>query len=102
LSISVAVAVFLGPFASPNPDGFEFVTEKLGVSADSAAPAAWTPATAVMPDYQFQLPGLASIRIATALAGAVGTFVVFAVAAILARTLNGDERKTARTAACEA
>ena len=40
-----------------------------------------------IPDYQLQLPGSRRVQAATAVAGAVGTFVIFAVSLGLARAL---------------
>lgn len=84
LGISMAVAVFLAPFASEQPDGLEFVGEKLGFLT-KAAPV--SPLPAPMPDYQLPLPGLRHVKLATAVAGLVGTVVVFGVGCGLARVL---------------
>jgi hypothetical protein len=79
LGIALAVAVVLAPFASQHPDGLEFVAGKLGLPAADAP----SPLPVLMPDYV--VPGLdASVGMATAAAGVVGTLVVFAVAALLA------------------
>jgi cobalt/nickel transport system permease protein len=82
LAVALAVAVFLGPLAFDAPDGLEYVSERVGLAPEAEA-AAEPPAP--FPDYR--LPGIASLRLATAAAGAVGTLVVFAAAAGLARTL---------------
>jgi len=76
LGISMAVAVFLAPFASEQPDGLEFVGEKLGFLRD-VPPV--SPLPAPMADYQMPLPGLEHVKLATAVAGLVGTVVVFCV-----------------------
>lgn len=91
LSIAVAVAVFLGPLASAAPDGLEYSVSKLGidVAGEQAAPP-----TAVMPDYQAAIPGIQSIKIATAVAGAAGSLLVFAIAG----TLGFARLRTARLA----
>jgi len=84
LGISMAVAAFLAPFASEQPDGLEWVGEKFGfLSADAPA----SPLPAPMPDYQVSLPGLDHVKLATAIAGLVGTVVVFCVGWGFARAL---------------
>jgi cobalt/nickel transport system permease protein len=89
LAVALAVALFLGPFAWDWPDGLEWVGERVGVIAESTEPSALP---SPMPDYQLRLPGVDSLRLATAAAGAVGTLVVFAAAAALARSLEGGPR----------
>jgi cobalt/nickel transport system permease protein len=79
LGIALAVAVFLGPFASEQPDGLEFVGEKLGFLREA-------PVTASMLDYQ--IPGLQHVRLATAVAGLIGTFVVFGLGWGMSRVLS--------------
>jgi cobalt/nickel transport system permease protein len=90
LAVALAVAMFLGPLAWDWPDGLEWVGERVGVTADEAAAPVGPPAP--MPDYQLRLPGVDSLRLATAAAGAVGTLVVFAAAAGLARALEARPR----------
>ena len=59
---------------------------------------------APIPDYQLQLPGVRHVKAATAIAGVVGTLVVFAVGCIFARvftsrspvTANSDARDDSR------
>jgi cobalt/nickel transport system permease protein len=84
LGISMAVAAFLAPFASNQPDGLEWVGEKLGFLSEARAVS---PLPAPMPDYQLPLPGLDHVKLATAIAGLVGTVVVFGVGCGLARAL---------------
>jgi cobalt/nickel transport system permease protein len=86
LGISLAVAVFLSPFASSLPDGLEFVGDRLGLLAGES-PAALVPAP--MPDYQLPLPGLEALKAATAIAGLVGTLVVFGLSWMLGRVFAG-------------
>jgi cobalt/nickel transport system permease protein len=82
LGIALAVAAFLAPFASEFDDGLEWVGGKLGFLREGAPVLA-----APIPDYQLTLPGLRFIPAATALAGIVGTLVVFAAGFGLARIL---------------
>ena len=80
---AVALAVFVAPFASSMPDGLEHVAERLGFAAH-ASPAAAAP----LADYS--VPALAGdpAWLGTAVAGAVGTLLVFGIAWLLARALT--------------
>src|SRR5262249_28617491 len=70
LAISVAVGVFLAPFASEHPDGLEFVGEKLGFLKGEAPAILPVP----IPDYQVEkLFDSGHVKLATAVAGLVGT-----------------------------
>jgi cobalt/nickel transport system permease protein len=90
LAIALGVAVFLGPFAWDAPDGLEYVGEHVGF-LNPAAPS--PPLPSPMADYQLQLPGLNYARVATALAGLVGTLVVFGVGWGMARVLPRTRRE---------
>jgi cobalt/nickel transport system permease protein len=79
LAIALAVAVFIGPFASEQPDGLEFVGEKLGFLKEA-------PVHAFMADYQ--IPGLEYARLATAIAGVIGTLAVFGLGWGMSRVLS--------------
>lgn len=92
LAIAMAVAVFLSPFASEQPDGLEFVGHKLGLLSEEPA-AALLPAP--IPDYQLTLPGLDHVKLATAIAGLVGTLVVFGVGWGMARVFTAPGAKGA-------
>jgi len=92
--LALAIAAFLSPFASPSPDGLERVAEDKGflhLAEGKELLRAW------MPDYIF--PGVASEGLATALAGVVGTVLVFAAMYLLGRVLvrskdNAGTRQT--------
>ena len=86
LGIALAVAVFLSPFAYDQPDGLEFVGEKLGFLQEDAS-AQLHPFPAPIPDYELKLPGMEHVKLATAAAGLVGTLVVFGVAWGMAQSL---------------
>jgi cobalt/nickel transport system permease protein len=103
IGISLAVAIFLAPFASEQPDGLEFVGRKLGFLAEASSPSLLR---APIPDYQLPLPGLEHVKLATALAGLVGTLVVFAAGWGMARVLphaaiEGQARGRAQGAAAD-
>jgi cobalt/nickel transport system permease protein len=82
LLMSLGLAMFLSPFASEWPDGLEKVAETLGF-IDRAVSEPLVPSP--IPDYS--VPGIGSATWATALAGALGTVVVFVLAYVLARVL---------------
>jgi cobalt/nickel transport system permease protein len=82
LVISLGVGMFVSPFASAWPDGLEKVAETLGF-LERAVESPRVPAP--IPDYV--LPGIASRAWATALAGGVGTAVVFVVVLGVARLI---------------
>jgi cobalt/nickel transport system permease protein len=87
LGIALVVAVFLSPLASSSPDGLEWVGTKIGFLKDSA------PSLVAAPIADYEMPGLKRFGgIATAVAGALGTFVVFGVAFILARIFRTGGR----------
>jgi PDGLE domain len=75
LAVAVGLATAVSPFASSSPDGLE------RVAADKAFLEQGEPAPiqedAPVPDYAF--PGVDDARVATGLAGFVGTLVVFGV-----------------------
>ena len=90
LALAVGLATAVSPFASPNPDGLERVAEDkaflgqgelAGIQEDSP-----------IPDYAF--PGVENERVATGLAGFVGTLAVFAIGLGLAWLV----RRRSRTA----
>ncbi|HOV78895.1 MAG TPA: PDGLE domain-containing protein [Bacillota bacterium] len=73
--LSLAIAAFLSPFASPDPDGLDRVAQDLGFEERSeGADIVRSP----IPDYKF--PGVGSETAATAFAGALGTLVTFGAA----------------------
>ncbi len=96
LGVALAVVVFLSPLASEFPDGLEFVGQRVGFLAEKSSPS---PIPVPMPDYQLFLPGLVHVKAATAVAGLVGTLVVFAVSWSLARVFTGAGRRSDRASA---
>ena len=73
LLIALFVAFFLSPFASPWPDGLEKVAEEKGFLEKGEVSQT---ITSPIPDYV--LPGVKNEKLATSLAGLVGTLVLFA------------------------
>jgi hypothetical protein len=76
LAVAVGLAVFASPYASSSPDGLEKIAEKKGFLADGRLHAFQE--SSPVPDYAF--PGVHDARLATALAGLVGTVLVALVA----------------------
>jgi cobalt/nickel transport system permease protein len=82
LLVALAIAVFASPFASTAPDGLEKVAQTHGF-ADRAAPQPLV--AAPVPDYA--VPGIGRAGVATAVAGLLGTVVVFALSLVVARVV---------------
>lgn len=80
LAVSMAVAVFLAPFASEFPDGLEKVAETLGFLEKGTSNL-----SSLLSDYQ--IPGLNG-GISTAMAGIVGVLVTFIVAYTIIKVLH--------------
>ncbi|MDI6870728.1 MAG: PDGLE domain-containing protein [Bacillota bacterium] len=70
LLLALAVAAFLSPLASSNPDGLERVAEDHGFAARAQAYL-----RAFFPDYT--VPGISHPGLTTALAGIAGTLLTF-------------------------
>jgi hypothetical protein len=93
LAISMAVAIFLAPIASPNPDGLEYGGEKVGFLPKGHAPAPQV--RAPIPDYV--MPGISRWKsAATAASGVIGTLVVFGSGLGLARALAAGSPASTR------
>lgn len=82
LLISLGLALFVSPFACAWPDGLERVAEALGFAHRAAAAPI---ATAPLADYR--ISWIRSAPLATSLAGAIGTVLVFLLAFVTARVL---------------
>lgn len=85
LILSLVLAYFISPFASPSPDGLEKVAQDKGflAKAEETEPA-WK--SSPMPDYA--VPGVENEKLSTGLAGIIGTLSVFAVGLGLAFVLT--------------
>jgi cobalt/nickel transport system permease protein len=80
LLIAFALALFVSPFASTWPDGLDRVSEKLGFAERAVAPIK-------SPLADYKVPGFHSLAVATALAGLIGTVVVFLLSLLFAKLL---------------
>ncbi len=89
LVVALGLVVFVAPFASHWPDGLQRVAERLGF-APRAAPL--LPA----PFARYVVPGFGAGAGSTALAGAVGAVVAFALAWTAARVLSRRGAPAAR------
>ena len=90
LVISLGLGMFISPIASTWPDGLEKVAAALGFLGRAVK----TPLVpALIPDYA--LPGIASPGWATAVAGGIGTTVVFLVVLAIARLIIPRRRGNA-------
>ena len=94
LALAVALALFVAPWASSEPDGLEKVAEDKGF-IDAAEETEPTWESSPIPDYA--MPGLEESRpaLATALAGLAGTVGIFLIAWGLALLLKkrGDQEE---------
>jgi len=79
LIVAAALGVFVSPFACQWPDGLDHVAKVIGFGHREVE------RRSVITNYQF--PGISNLRVATAVAGLVGTLLAFAVALGLSRVL---------------
>ncbi len=74
LVVAVFLALLFSPFASQSPDGLERVAQDKGfLEKGEVKPAVTSP----VPGYAW--PGIKNEKLATSVAGAVGTLVVFGI-----------------------
>jgi hypothetical protein len=88
VAVAVGLATAVSPFASSSPDGLEKVAADKGFAGQARLDA--VQADAPVPDYAF--PGIGDPRVATGVAGFVGTVGVFAVGYGLAFVLRRRPR----------
>jgi cobalt/nickel transport system permease protein len=86
LIIALGLAIFVSPYACAWPDGLDTVAEKFGFAGHAA-----TLIKTWIPDYK--MPGISSAGIATAVAGAIGTLIMFGLACLVGRVLVKNEAK---------
>jgi PDGLE domain len=84
LALAVGLATAVSPFASPNPDGLEKVAEDKALLAEGKLHSLQEESP--IPGYAF--PGIGNERVATGVAGFVGTLGVFAIGWGLARLVR--------------
>jgi hypothetical protein len=76
LAVAVGLAFAVAPYASANPDGLEKVADTKGFLEEGQLHSLQDDSP--LPDYAF--PGIENERLATGVAGFVGTLAVFAIA----------------------
>lgn len=87
LLMAVILAILISPFASPWPDGLERVAEDKGfLEKGEGKPALTSP----VPDYSW--PGIKNEKLATSVAGVMGTLLVFGLGLGVAKLLKRQER----------
>jgi cobalt/nickel transport system permease protein len=86
LVIALGLAIFVSPYVCSWPDGLDKVAEKFGFASHAA-----TLIKTWIPDYK--MPGISSEGIATAIAGAIGTVIMFGLACVVGRVLVKNEAK---------
>ncbi len=84
LALSVGLAAAVSPFASASPDGLERVADDHGFLERGEVHAAQE--RSPIPDYAF--PGIRNEKVATGVAGFVGTLGVFAFTFALGRLVR--------------
>jgi hypothetical protein len=87
LAVAVGLATAASPFASSSPDGLERVAHDKAFIDNGKLHAVQRDSP--VPDYAF--PGIGDARVATGVAGFVGTLVVFAIGYGLAALLRRRE-----------
>ena len=73
LGISLLLALFLSPFASPSPDGLEKVAEMKRFSEKGEGLKLWKYA----PFSDYAIPWIKNEKVSTALSGLIGTAAIF-------------------------
>jgi hypothetical protein len=89
LALAIGLATAVSPYASSSPDGLEKVAEQKGFFGDGKLHAVQEDSP--IPDYAF--PGIDNPRVATGVAGFVGTLGVFAIGYGLAAVVRRRDHK---------
>ena len=89
LIVAMFLAIAISPFASSLPDGLERVAQDLGFFAKAEIKPI---ITSPVPDYAW--PGVKNEKIATSLAGFLGTLLVFAMGYAVALLIKRNNLHT--------
>jgi hypothetical protein len=81
------LVIFISPYACSWPDGLDKVARQFGFEGHAA-----TLIKTWIPDYK--TPGISSTGIATAVAGAIGTLIMFGLACVVGRLLVKNEARS--------
>ena len=84
LGVSLLLALLLSPFVSSSPDGLEKVAEHHGFAEKGESWTLWQYA----PFRDYAIPGIENEKLATALAGLIGTAGIFMIAIGLGKVLR--------------
>ena len=87
--VSLLLALFLSPFASSSPDGLEKVAEHHGFAEKGERGTLWQYA----PFRDYAIPGIKNEKLATAIAGLIGTVGIFMIAIGLGKILKQTKRR---------
>jgi len=85
--LALALAAFISPFASSWPDGLERVAQDKGFLEKGEGASLFI---SPIPDYAW--PGVQNERVATALAGIIGTLFVFGFTSVMAGLLRWRQK----------
>lgn len=88
LVIALGLAIFVSPYACAWPDGLDKIAGTFGFAGRAS-----TLIKTWIPDYK--MPGVSSTGIATAIAGAIGTIIMFGLACLVGRLLVHGEKSAA-------
>lgn len=89
LGISLLLALFLSPFASPNPDGLEKMAEKMGFSEKGKDWKFWQYA----PLRDYTIPWIKNEKISKVLSGTIGTLAIFLATVGIGRLIKKSSIK---------
>ena len=90
LAIALFLAIFISPFASSDPDGLEKVAKDKGFIEHAEGEGATLWESSPIPDYA--IPGIKNEKIATGLAGLIGTVIIFLIGVFFAKVLSKDKK----------
>ncbi len=93
LGISLLLALFLSPFASPDPDGLEKVAEMKGFSEKGEGLKLWQYA----PFSDYAIPWIKNEKVSTALSGLIGTLAIFFIVLGIGRLIKKSPPKFQQT-----
>ena len=87
LGISLLLALFLSPFASPSPDGLEKVAETKGFADKGGS---WKHA----PFSDYAIPWIKNEKVSTAVSGLIGTLAIFLIVTGIGRLIRKPPTKS--------
>ena len=89
LGISLLLALFLSPFASPSPDGLEKVAERKGFLEKGEGWKLWKYA----PFSDYAIPWIKNEKVSAALSGLIGTLAIFFIVLGMGKLIKKSPRK---------